>query len=124
MTDPYSILFGLLILVSSGWLFWLGMGPQQHSPGSTDFLYWEQRRRRRHWVSAMIASVGVCAVGAGCFGRGQAWMILWAVTPIFLFAAIGVGLFDAILTHQHFQRRLQNLRRQSSQSPPKEDRSP
>ena len=111
MTDPYSILFGLVILAASAWLFWLGAGPKDPHGNPIDEEFWEQRRRRRHWVSGMIAAIGICAVGAGCFGMGHAWMILWAVTPVFLFGVIGIALFDAFFTSQHVQRRLQDQSR-------------
>jgi hypothetical protein len=115
MNDVASGLFGLLILLASAWLFWLGAGPQEIR-NKDDQLYWEARLRRRHWVSALLAAVGVCALAAGYFGHGRSWMLMWSVTPVFLVGMIGVALWDAVITRIHFTRRSEEVIRQAAQS--------
>ncbi len=115
MNDPFSGFVGVFILLASAFLFWLGGVRTNPDSPRQDEAYWRSRLRRRHWISAMLAAVGACAIGAGFYGHGYAWMLLWAVTPIFLFGMICVAGIDAFLTSQHFQKRFQSLSKQASQ---------
>ncbi len=115
MNDPLSTLFGLCILVASGALFVLGAGPVASNTVAGDHEFWESRRKRRHWVSAMLAATGACGIAAGMVGRGTAWAMLWAVAPLFLVVVMFTAVIDAAATQKHFRRRQQQLVKQTQQ---------